>query len=481
MMRTSGGGGVAAGSLTWSRQRRAARRRGAARGWRWSSRENSWRRGGGPPVQSVTNRPAQLETRNAPSNSLTRRCTNHLVLRGVPRRREMIDALPPTSRLPEPTPSFDRSPSSPEAPMTSPADRVIGRLIADRYRVVALVGSGGMGEVYRAEHVASSRPTALKFMRPALGQDADALARFRREAEQASRISHPNVAAIYDFGDTGDGHVFLAMEFIEGESLADRIAPRGTTPAGRRGADHPRRGGGTGARRTGAGSSIATSSRRTSCSPRVRTGVERDPHAVGTVKLVDFGIARSIMGDIKSPDAAAAGPALTRTGMVLGTPAYASPEQLAGEPLDARSDLYALGLDRVRGAHRPARVRDDQRPRAHRASPARQPACRHRCAAHRRRTVGRRRAARARPRTLLRSGEALRGRDDLRHGVRRGARRRTDDARRVRCEHVRWRERFHTATRRRCRRRTRDAARCCGGSRSGPRCSSAPSMEECDA
>jgi serine/threonine protein kinase len=114
--------------------------------------------------------------------------------------------------------------------MTPQADRVIGRLIADRYRVVARVGSGGMGEVYRAEHVGLKRPTALKFMRPALGQDADALARFRREAEQASRISHPNVAAIYDFGDTGDGHVFLAMEFIEGESLADRIAREGRLP-----------------------------------------------------------------------------------------------------------------------------------------------------------------------------------------------------------------------------------------------------------
>jgi serine/threonine-protein kinase len=75
-----------------------------------------------------------------------------------------------------------------------------------------------------------------------------------------------------------------------------------------------------------------------------RTGVEQDPHALGTVKLVDFGIARSIMGDIKAPGAAEAGSALTRTGMVLGTPPYASPEQLAGEPLDARSDLYSLGL-----------------------------------------------------------------------------------------------------------------------------------------
>ena len=231
--------------------------------------------------------------------------------------------------------------------MTSPADRVIGRLIADRYRVVALVGSGGMGEVYRAEHVGLKRPTALKFMRPALGQDADALARFRREAEQASRISHPNVAAIYDFGDTGDGHVFLAMEFIEGESLAERIAREGRLAPNE--AAHII---------LGAAAGLAAAHRRgilhrdlkpanimltAECGP----GAEKDPHAVGMVKLVDFGIARSIMGDIKPSDGATAAnatPSLTRTGMVLGTPAYASPEQLAGEPLDARSDLYALGL-----------------------------------------------------------------------------------------------------------------------------------------
>ena len=231
--------------------------------------------------------------------------------------------------------------------MTSPADRVIGRLIADRYRVVALVGSGGMGEVYRAEHIGLKRPTALKFMRPALGQDADALARFRREAEQASRISHPNVAAIYDFGDAGDGHVFLAMEFIEGESLADRIAREGRLAPNE--AAHVV---------LGAAAGLAAAHRRGILHRDLKpanimlaaehgAGAHGDPHAVGMVKLVDFGIARSIMGDIKPSDGAVAAnvtPSLTRTGMVLGTPAYASPEQLAGEPLDARSDLYALGL-----------------------------------------------------------------------------------------------------------------------------------------
>src|SRR5829696_2900153 len=211
-----------------------------------------------------------------------------------------IDAPCPRSRFAQrsaPTPPS----SAPPQFMTSPADHVIGRLIADRYRVVALVGSGGMGEVYRAEHVGLRRITALKFMRPALGQDADALARFRREAEQASRIAHPNVAAIYDFGDAGDGRVFLAMEFIEGESLADRLARQGRLEP-------------TAAAQVilGAAAGLAAAHRRgilhRDLKPaNMMLARESDPHGthaaadVGTVKLVDFGIARSIMGELKAP------------------------------------------------------------------------------------------------------------------------------------------------------------------------------------
>ena len=228
--------------------------------------------------------------------------------------------------------------------MTSPADRVLGRIIAGRYRVVSLVGAGGMGEVYRAEHVTLKRPTALKFMRPALGDDADALARFRREAEQASRIAHPNVAAIYDFGDTDDGLVFLAMEFIEGESLADRLARRGRLEPTE--AAHVI---------AGAAAGLAAAHRRGILHRDLKPAnimLARDTEAsgdsadgAGTVKLVDFGIARSIMGAFPPSGASALNaPTLTKTGMVLGTPAYASPEQLAGEPLDARSDIYALAL-----------------------------------------------------------------------------------------------------------------------------------------
>ena len=228
--------------------------------------------------------------------------------------------------------------------MTSPADRILGRLVADRYRVLALVGSGGMGEVYRAEHVGLKRPTALKFMRPALGQDASALARFRREAEQASRIAHPNVGAIYDFGETEDGLVFLAMEFIEGESLADRIKREGRL--GPTDAAHII---------AGAAAGLAAAHRRgilhrdlkpanIMLARECHAGAEQDRFAIGAVKLVDFGIARSIMGEVRPTESGTIAPSLTGTGTVLGTPAYASPEQLAGEPLDARSDVYALGL-----------------------------------------------------------------------------------------------------------------------------------------
>jgi serine/threonine-protein kinase len=228
--------------------------------------------------------------------------------------------------------------------MTSPAERVLGRVIAERYRVLEQVGSGGMGEVYRAEHIGLKRPTALKFMRPALGGEPAALARFRREAEQASRISHPNVGAIYDFGETSDGLVFLAMEFIEGESLADRIKRAGRLEPAE--AAHVL---------AGAAAGLAAAHRRGILHRDLKPAnimLARDTEShtgtpagdVGTVKLVDFGIARSIMGEVRPSDVTTLAPALTGTGMVLGTPAYASPEQLAGEPLDARSDIYSLGL-----------------------------------------------------------------------------------------------------------------------------------------
>src|SRR2546425_5422175 len=97
------------------------------------------------------------------------------------------------------------------------------------------LGEGGMGQVYLAEHVKMGRRSAIKVMNPSMVHDPDAVARFNREAANASRITHPNVCAIYDFGETPDGTIYLAMEFIEGEPLTDVLAREGALPAHRAG------------------------------------------------------------------------------------------------------------------------------------------------------------------------------------------------------------------------------------------------------
>ena len=110
---------------------------------------------------------------------------------------------------------------------------LVGSVIADRYHVISKLGEGGMGQVYLAEHVRMGRKSAVKVMNPGMVNDADAISRFNREASNASRISHPNVAAIYDFGETSDGLIYLAMEFVEGEPLTKLIEKEGALPAPR--------------------------------------------------------------------------------------------------------------------------------------------------------------------------------------------------------------------------------------------------------
>lgn len=112
------------------------------------------------------------------------------------------------------------------------SDALEGKIIAGRYLVLRQLGEGGMGQVYLAEHVRIKRKSALKVMRPALAADPDAISRFNREALNASRIDHPNVASIFDFGEAENGLVYLAMEYIAGQSLSAllkgqaRVSPR---------------------------------------------------------------------------------------------------------------------------------------------------------------------------------------------------------------------------------------------------------------
>jgi serine/threonine-protein kinase len=205
-------------------------------------------------------------------------------------------------------------------------DPLIGRVIAERYLVLARIGEGGMGRVYLAEHVKMTRQCAIKVMNPSLVTDTESLQRFAREASNAARILHPNVAAVFDYGEA-DKIVYLVMEYVDGESLSTIIA--------RDGAIDPRRAIEI-ARQVADGLSAAHEL------GIVHRDLKPDnvilTHTRGgkeIAKVVDFGIAKAI--------AEAPQDALTRSGLVIGTPEYMSPEQLLGDPVDERADIYSLG------------------------------------------------------------------------------------------------------------------------------------------
>ena len=211
----------------------------------------------------------------------------------------------------------------------APQNDLVGQVIADRYHVVKKLGAGGMGQVYLAEHVKMGRRSAIKVMNPSMVHDPDAVARFNREASNASRITHPNVCAIYDFGETADGVIYLAMEFIEGESLTALIERDGALVVPRAAdiflqvAE---------ALQAAHDLGIAHRDLKPDNIMLVRGRDGRD-----VVKVVDFGIAKAISGD-------EAGQKVTKTGLVVGTPEFMSPEQLSGDKVDGRSDLYSLAL-----------------------------------------------------------------------------------------------------------------------------------------
>lgn len=211
--------------------------------------------------------------------------------------------------------------------LLSGAGDLVGSVIADRYHVTRKLGEGGMGQVYLAEHVRMGRRSAVKVMHPAMVNDADAITRFNREAANASRISHPNVAAIYDFGETPDGLIYLAMEFVEGEPLRDIIERDGPLA--------PRRVAGIVAQTAGAlGAAHDIGIVHRDLKPD-NIMIARDRDGSDCVKVVDFGIAKAANSEVQR---------VTRTGLIVGTPEYMSPEQLAGDPVDARSDVYSLAL-----------------------------------------------------------------------------------------------------------------------------------------
>ena len=204
---------------------------------------------------------------------------------------------------------------------------LVGSIIAERYHVLKKLGEGGMGQVYLAEHVKMGRKSAVKVMNPGMVNDSYAISRFNREAANASRINHPNVAGIYDFGETPEGLIYLAMEFIEGESLTSLVEKNGALPP-LRAADI--------AKQAADGLQVAHEMgivHRDLKPDNIMIAKNRD--GSDCVKVVDFGIAKA---------AGAENQKVTKTGLVVGTPEYMSPEQLAGDKLDGKSDIYSLAL-----------------------------------------------------------------------------------------------------------------------------------------
>jgi serine/threonine-protein kinase len=203
----------------------------------------------------------------------------------------------------------------------------VGSIVADRYHVMKKLGEGGMGQVYLAEHVKMGRKSALKVMHPGMKSDVDAISRFNREAANASRIAHPNVASVYDFGETPDGIIYLAMEFVDGPPLTSIIEQQGALPP-KRAADI--------VRQTADALAVAHDMgivHRDLKPDNIMVARTRDGGDL--VKVVDFGIAKAAGNEAQK---------VTKTGLVVGTPEYMSPEQLSGDKLDGRSDIYSLGL-----------------------------------------------------------------------------------------------------------------------------------------
>ncbi|OFX20896.1 MAG: hypothetical protein A2V77_24625 [Anaeromyxobacter sp. RBG_16_69_14] len=200
--------------------------------------------------------------------------------------------------------------------------------MAGKYFVHQLLGRGGMADVYKATQLGGDRVVALKILRASTLPDEGAL-RFQREIAAASRLRHRNSIEVLDFGTAEDGTIYLAMEFVPGRTLAHAIANEAPL-AGQR-AVH------IAAQILEAlGEAHALGIVHRDLKP---ANVMLDPLRDGTdfVKVVDFGIAML-------RDQGSAEPRLTQQGMVYGTPAYMSPEQIRGEPLDARSDLYSVGV-----------------------------------------------------------------------------------------------------------------------------------------
>ncbi|MBT8470852.1 MAG: protein kinase [Deltaproteobacteria bacterium] len=201
-----------------------------------------------------------------------------------------------------------------------------GDIIADRYRVVAPIGRGAMGTVYRVEHTQISKVMAIKLLHRELQEQPENVARFHREAESASRLNHPNTVHVFDFGRTKSGSLYLVMEYVDGDDLSKFLEKEGAMPFGRVAYLCAQVAGSV------SDAHAAGIVHRDLKPENVVIGEGRDGE---TAKVLDFGLAKLFEGNV--------GTQVTSSGTIVGTPYYMSPEQIHGQELDGRSDIYAMG------------------------------------------------------------------------------------------------------------------------------------------
>ncbi len=210
---------------------------------------------------------------------------------------------------------------------TQVKDIMIGKVIGGHYKIIDVIGDGGMSRVYLALHMLLDRPVAVKYIHHKFVYDLPSVKRFQQEAKAATALKHPNICAVNEFGIDGEGRSFLVMDYVQGTSLSKLLEEKQKLPADRaidlliqvsHGLEHAHSKG------------VIHRDIKPGNIVIVKDG------GAESVKLVDFGIAKLIRDDDSGPN-------LTKTGEIFGTPSYMSPEQCLGKNIDTRSDIYSLG------------------------------------------------------------------------------------------------------------------------------------------
>ena len=222
--------------------------------------------------------------------------------------------------------------TSKEIELKEKKDPFIGVTISERYLITSIIGSGGMGNVYLAEHVLLKKKVAVKILHFELSKNKDTLERFKREAIAASNIGQSNIVDVTDFGYTEQGNAFFVMEYVEGESLAEIIKKRSPLPL-----HHV----------IAISAQVALALYNAHGKGIVHRDMKPENILITAkdeispfVKIVDFGISKIIGTNVTSRKERT----LTKTGAIFGTPEYMSPEQAGGQQVDTRTDIYSLGV-----------------------------------------------------------------------------------------------------------------------------------------